>query len=347
MKQSTFFHHLHPVTIPERESRFRYTFGLGGISLFLFVVLAITGALELFYYVPSIERANQSVQAITYLVPFGWLVRGLHYWAAQAMVVTVILHMLRVAFTGAYKRPRRFNWLLGVSLLVFVVLLDFTGYVLRWDTDIEWALLVGTNLLKSLPLIGQTLYGAIVGGQDINADTVVRFYGWHIFGLALVGFAVMVWHAFRVRRDGGISTLQLRASQTPRTTEARPRISRNELVRREALGALITMIILLLLSLFFPPSIGPAGNFAQMSEEAAAPWFFLWVQQLLRWGDALPMGILIPMGLLLLLALVPYLIDRSTTGAARWFNREGRAAQIVVVMMVVGMVALTIIGALP
>lgn len=340
MKQSSFFHHLHPVTIPAREARFRYTFGLGGLSVYLFVVLAVTGALELFYYVPSVERANSSVQTIQYLVPFGWLVRGVHYWAAQALVVVAILHMLRVTFTGSYKRPRRFNWLLGVSLLVFVLLLTFTGLVLRWDTDIEWALLVGTNLLKSIPLIGADLYGAVVGGQAINIDTVVRFYGWHIFGLALLAFFVMVWHAFRVRRDGGISSQSTRAAHTPR-------ISRDELVRKEALGALIVTIGLLLLTLIFPPSIGPAGNFRELTAQASAPWFFVWVQQLLRWGDALPMGLLIPIGVVVILALVPYAIDRSQTGVARWFNREGRVAQIVVIVIVVGMIVLTLLGLAP
>ena len=346
MKQSSFFHHLHPVTIPERESRFRYTFGLGGLSVYLFIVLAVTGALELFYYVPSVDRANSSVQTIQYLVPFGWLVRGVHYWAAQALIVMVILHMLRVTFTGSYKRPRRFNWLLGVSLLVFVLLLTFTGLVLRWDTDIEWALLVGTNLLKSIPLIGNDIYGAVVGGQEINVDTVVRFYGWHIFGLALLAFFVMVWHAFRVRRDGGISSQSLRAAQSPAGIE-RPRISRDELVRKEALGALIVTILLLALTLAFPPSIGPVGNFRQLTEQASAPWFFVWVQQLLRWGDPLPMGLLIPIGLIVIIALIPYAIDRSQTGVARWFNREGRVAQIVIAAIVVGMIVLTLLGLMP
>lgn len=338
MKQSSFFHHLHPVTLPAREGRFRYTFGLGGLSLYLLLVLVITGALELFYYVPGVERANQSVQAITYLVPFGWVVRGLHYWAAQLLIVTTVLHLLRVVLTGAYKRPRRFNWLLGLSLLVCVLLLTFTGLVLRWDTDIEWALLVGTNLLKSIPLIGNDLYGAVVGGQDINPDTVVRFYGWHIFGLMLPAFVIAVWHAFRVRRDGGISSLSERGDRSAR-------IPREALVRTEALGAVVMTIILLTLTLLFPPSIGPAGNFRQLTADAAAPWFFLWVQELLRFGDALPMGLLIPIGLLIVLALIPYAIDRSTTGVARWFNREGRAAQIVALAMVAGLIVLTLIGA--
>jgi quinol-cytochrome oxidoreductase complex cytochrome b subunit len=345
--RSTFFHHLHPVTIPARESRFRYTFGLGGLSIFLFGVLVLTGALELFYYIPSIDAANQSVQTITFLVPYGWLVRGLHYWAAQALVVMVILHLLRVTFTGGYKQPRRFNWLLGLILLAAVLLLDFTGYALKWDSDIAWALLVGTNLLKSIPLIGPALYGTVVGGQEIGPDTVVRLYGWHIFGLALIAFCFIAWHIFRVRRDGGISSEQTRSNDVKSTESIdRPaRISRNELVPREALAMLIATIILLALALFFPPAIGPQGNFVQPPAEATAPWIFIWVQQLLRWGDPFVMGVLLPIGLLVLLALVPYLIDRSPAGVARWFNREGRRAQLTVLILVVAIVGLTIVGA--
>ena len=168
----SFFSHLHPPTIPAQQARFRHTFGLGGISLLLFLVLCLTGALELFYYEPSLAGANASVQTLTFLVPFGGLVRSLHYWAAQLLVVSVCLHLLRVMLTGAYKAPRRFNWLLGLSLLFGVLLLDFTGYALRWDAHIGWALLVGTNLLKTIPLAGPVLYGMVVGGPELGASSL-------------------------------------------------------------------------------------------------------------------------------------------------------------------------------
>ena len=331
-RRSTFFHHLHPPTIPRIQARFRYTFGLGGAAVFLFFVLAITGLLEMFYYVPSLERANASVQMLTFLVPYGWLVRGVHYWAAQGLVVVAVLHLLRVVLTGAYKSPRRFNWLLGVCLLVFVLLLDFTGYVLRGDTDIEWAMLVGTNLLKSVPVIGDAVYGLVVGGSDVSGDTIVRFYAWHVFGLALIAAVAIGWHIFRVRRDGGIST------PDPRTPD---RITRDDLVKREVVAMLILTAVLLLLALIFPPSLGPAADFSQLPGEATAPWFFIWVQQLLRWGDPLPMGLLIPIGLLVILFLIPYAIDRRKAGAGRWFNREGRRAQFVVLLLLVAIGVLT------
>jgi quinol-cytochrome oxidoreductase complex cytochrome b subunit len=322
--------------IPAREVRFRYTFGLGGLTLFLFLSLVVTGALELFYYEPSLERANASVQALTHLVPYGWLVRGLHYWAGQALVVTTGLHLVRVVLTGAYKQPRRFNWLLGVSLLVAVLLLNFTGLVLRWHNDIAWALTVGTNLLRAVPLVGETLYVLAVGGTEIGSATVVRFFGWHIFGLALPATVVVAWHLFRVRRDGGISHIQTSAS--PSGSEASSSISmervpRRELVQREVLAALIASCLLMALVIFFPPRVSSPADFSNLPPDATAPWFFIWVQQLLRLGDAFLMGVMIPAGLLTLLALVPYLLDTRSEGVGCWFNREGPWAQIVILGM--------------
>jgi quinol-cytochrome oxidoreductase complex cytochrome b subunit len=148
-KRPSFFAHLHPPTIPQRESSFRYTWGLGGISLALFLVLLVTGLLEMFFYTPTVETAYQSVKLIANVAPYGWLLRNLHFWAAQGMVVSVTLHALRVIVTGGYKK-RRFNYLLGLALLALTLLVDFTGYVLRWDDGGVWALTVGTNIIRAV-----------------------------------------------------------------------------------------------------------------------------------------------------------------------------------------------------
>ncbi|HSQ18671.1 MAG TPA: cytochrome b N-terminal domain-containing protein, partial [Anaerolineales bacterium] len=161
-----FFHHLHPPTIPAEQARWRYTLGAGGIAIFLVLVLILTGILEMFYYIPTPAEAALSVQIISYSVPFGALVRNLHYWAGQLLLVFSGLHLLRVVLTGAYARPRRFNYLLGLALFVFIILLDFTGYILRWDQGIQWALVVGTNLVKSIPWVGDSLYQMLVGGTQ-------------------------------------------------------------------------------------------------------------------------------------------------------------------------------------
>ena len=116
-------------------------------------MLVVTGVLEMFVYVPTPADAAESVRQIAYLAPFGWLLRNMHYWAGQMMVGAVILHMARVVLSGGYK-GRRFNWLIGMALLVLTLLLDFTGYVLRWDQDTAWALVTGTNLIDAIPGIG-------------------------------------------------------------------------------------------------------------------------------------------------------------------------------------------------
>jgi quinol-cytochrome oxidoreductase complex cytochrome b subunit len=337
-KRPNFFLHLHAPKIPKRESSFFYTFGLGGISLFLILILGVTGVLEVFYYVPSEAEANRSLQVITYLVPYGNLIRGLHFWAGQLLLGTTILHMLRVVLTGSYKPPRRFNWLLGSTLLLLVLFFNFTGFGLRWDTDVSWALLVGTNLLKTIPGIGDGLYQIVVGGSAIGEQTIVRFYGWHIYGLAIAAIVFVPWHIFRTRRDGGISS---KKEATPQ-----PKISRNELIQKEIVAMFSVGILLLLLALYLPPGLEGAADFNNIPEDATAPWFFMWVQQLLEIGDALLMGVILPFILLLFIVLLPYLLDRSQAGVGAWFNREGRIAQIAAIIIILGIIALTLIKAI-
>ncbi len=269
--------------------------------MFLCLVLILTGAVELFYYVPEPSKAALSVQTITYLVPFGGFIRNMHYWAAQALVVVTILHLLRVVFTGAYARPRSFNYLLGLGLLVLCLFLDFTGYVLRWDEGIRWALVAGTNLLRSIPLLGNVLYGMLVGGSQPGPATLVRFYAWHIFGLILPLVLIGIWHIFRVRRDGGI------ALPPPEHRQDHTRISRNELVRREILASFLCAALLVIVSALFPAPIDqPISPDGMSAAEGRAPWFFLWVQQLLRFKNPFIWGVALPVFVLLWLALLPY-----------------------------------------
>src|SRR5512137_1526042 len=265
----SFFHHLHPPSIPVMQARFRHTLAAGGLAVFLSLVLGITGILEIFYYIPTPGEAALSIQTLTFLVPFGGLVRNLHYWSAQFLVIITIVHLTRVVFTGAYRAQRRLNYLLGMGLLVLVILLDFTGFVLRWDQGIHWALVTGTNLVKSIPLIGKALYSILVGGSQPGAATLIRFYGWHIFGLGLAAVVVLSWHIFRLRRDGGI------AVPPPPLRITKERLSRKELVRREVAVMLLAGVILLLVSVFAPaPLAQPIGETTALTGTARAPWFF-------------------------------------------------------------------------
>jgi quinol-cytochrome oxidoreductase complex cytochrome b subunit len=340
-RRPNFFYHLHPPTLPGREARFRYTFGLGGISLLLFLVLAVTGALEMFIYVPTPEGAVESVRQITYLAPFGWLLRNMHYWAGQMMVGTVVLHMARVVLSGGYK-GRHTNWLIGVTLLVLTLLLDFTGYVLRWDQDTAWALLVGTNLVQAIPGAGPAVHRLLVGGQAVGQATLLRFYAWHVFGLVAVAVAFLAWHTFRVRRDGGIS----HADTVPAGQEPAPRVRRELLVRTELTAALLVLAALIGLSVLVQAPLGPGADLSALAAEPHAPWFFLWVQELLRIAPPFTAGIGAPLVVILLLGALPYLFDRGQSGIAEWFNRPGRLAQGIFLALLVLVAALTVRGGL-
>jgi quinol-cytochrome oxidoreductase complex cytochrome b subunit len=338
-----FFHHIHPPSIPAKQARWRYTLGAGGTAVFLVLVLMVSGMLEMFYYVPTPGEAALSIQTLSYAVPFGGLLRNVHFWAAQFLVVTAAIHLFRVVLTGAYAPPRRFNYLLGLALFGLAILLDFTGYVLRWDQGIQWALVVGTNLVRSIPGIGVFLYRVLVGGDAPGPATLTRFYSWHIYGLMLLAAILLVWHIFRVRRDGGIAVppLNLRAETA--------RISRRELVRQEVVAMLLCGCVLLLFSIFLPAPIAPAITKIQaVANDAGAPWFFVWVQQMLKWGDPFGWGVLAPLALLAVVGLIPYVFPQpAPRDLGRWLPPSNRLAQVVLAAIAVAILLLTLLGLRP
>ena len=171
---SNVFLHLHPAKINRDAVRYSYTWGMGGITFYLFIVLTFTGVLLMFYYHPSKVQAFRDVLYLEHDVPFGKLLRNMHRWAAHLMVIAVWLHMFRVFLTGSYKKPREFNWNIGVLLLVFTLLLSFTGYLLPDDQLGFWAVTVGTNMARATPLLGHE--GPI--RQDAGDDAVQRRSLW-------------------------------------------------------------------------------------------------------------------------------------------------------------------------
>jgi quinol-cytochrome oxidoreductase complex cytochrome b subunit len=170
-----------------------------------FLIEVLTGALLLFHYVPTVSKAYASVQYITHVAPLGFLIRNIHYWAGQFMVVLVALHMVRVYATGSYRAPRSFNWLIGVALLVCVIMVDFTGYVLVWDDRSLWAWTIAGNLALEIPIIGAFLSSFLFGPNPVSDASIIRVYAWHIFLWPGLMAFLMAWHFWRVRKDGGIS----------------------------------------------------------------------------------------------------------------------------------------------
>jgi quinol-cytochrome oxidoreductase complex cytochrome b subunit len=216
--------HLHPVKVRKSGVKLEFTWCMGGISFFLFLVETVTGVFLMFYYRPTIEFAYADIVDLREQVPLG-MTRELHRWGAHAMVISVWLHMFRVFMTGSYKPPREFNWNVGVILLVLTLLLSFTGYLLPWDQLAMWAITVGTNMARATPFLGHEGPGAaalklgdiglvhagddirfaLLGGRFVGAGALLRFYVLHCIAFPLVAALLMTVHFWRVRKDGGIS----------------------------------------------------------------------------------------------------------------------------------------------
>jgi quinol-cytochrome oxidoreductase complex cytochrome b subunit len=199
------FLHLHPTRIHRTHVKITHTYCLGGLSFFLFLGLTITGVLLMFYYVPSVERAYEDILHLHTDVRFGFLMRNMHRWMAHGMVIMVLMHMMRVFYTGAYKPPREFNWVVGVVLLVLTLLLSFTGYLLPWDQLAFWAITVGTNMVGSAPVLGPPNKFVMIGGFEVGPNALIRFYTLHVIGLPLLAATFMAVHFWRIRRDGGLA----------------------------------------------------------------------------------------------------------------------------------------------
>src|SRR5881392_3068555 len=213
---TNFFLHLHPVSIKQQGIALSYTWCMGGITFFLFLVETITGVLLMFYYRPTLEWAFNDILALRDVTTLG-IMREIHRWGAHAMVITVWLHMYRVFLTGSYKPPREFNWVVGVLLLVLTLLLSFTGYLLPWDQLSIWAVTVGSNMGRATPILGHegpghelipglnNVYDArafLFGGGEIGPHTLLRFYILHCIFIPLVASLFMAVHFWRIRRDG-------------------------------------------------------------------------------------------------------------------------------------------------
>jgi quinol-cytochrome oxidoreductase complex cytochrome b subunit len=203
------FFHLHPVKVSRKSLKWSYSFGLGVISAIIFLELSLTGILLMFYYAPTLERAYSYITTLQTLVPFGQLLRNLHRWGAHLMVIAVVFHMVRVFYTGAYKPPRQFNWVVGVVLLILTLGASFTGYLLPWDQLAFWAITVGTSVASYAPGAGPTMKNFLLGGPEVGQEALTRFYALHI-AIIPAGIALITsLHIWRVRKDGGLAANEL------------------------------------------------------------------------------------------------------------------------------------------
>jgi cytochrome b-561 len=378
--------HWFPAKVDEESFGWRYSLWLGAITAFLFLILIVTGVLLMFFYVPSTENAYWSIKDIHYVVGFGWLLRNQHRWAAHLMVVTAFLHMLRVFFTGAYRAQRAANWLVGVVLLLLTLFLSFTGYLLPWDQLAFWAVTVGTNIAKEAPIVGEALRFILLGGTEIGQSTLVRFYVLHVVVLPAAVLVLFAYHMWRVRRDGGMAVTDPAAARPATTGEvanapgktyslfgvtpgtslevraAGPRsdesaaFSSPHLLRRLMLVFLAVFTVTIILSLVSGAPLEEPADPTLTPNPAKAPWYFLWLQELvaittLRLGGftisgGLIGGIVVP-GVLLLAAVVWPFLDRSPLHTiGRWFPRERRVQNAALAVIALVILLLVMIGLL-
>jgi len=305
---------------------------------------------------------------LEFVVTAGLVLRNMHRWAAHLMVVCVILHLCRVFYTAAYKRPREFNWVLGVFLFLFTLALSFTGYLLPWDQLAFWAITVGTNIAGYAPLVGKKLQFLFLGGHVVGESALIRFYVLHVLVLPGLAGLLMAIHIWRVRKDGGLASPgetqlvqeEVPADQLPPTKSyglmelargTTPMVGIKpedevftwpNLVFRELLLFMATIAVVLVLAVFWNAPLEELANPVHPPNPAKAPWYFLGLQELVSysafWG-----GVVVPGLIVIVLLLLPYL-DRRRTGIGVWFSRERKTAVTLFTIVLAAVVVFTVIG---
>lgn len=306
-----FVYHIHPRTVSERALAPATTLGLGVAAATLFAALGVTGVLLMIYYVPTPEGAHASMLDLQHAVTFGPFVRALHRWAAHGMVLVVGLHLLRVVAQAAY-RGRELNWLLGLGLLAATLGLAFTGYLLPWDNRSYWAVTVSANLLDHVPALGAWLKELFIGGRVVGQPTLLRFYLLHVALLPAGMLLLVALHLWRIRRDGGL------ARDPERVPAGAELPAWPHLVLREGILVLLLLAAFAAAAELIAAPLGAAPDPHHPANPEKAPWYFLWLQEMVSYSAAVG-GVIYPLAGSLLLLLLPWL-DRERAAVGRWFG---------------------------
>ena len=313
--------HIHPSRVNKKSLKFTYTWGLGGLSILLLAVLVGTGIMLMFVYTPSPETAYNDMLRLQTEVNYGQFIRNVHHWSGNLLVIVTFLHMLRVFFTGGFRAPREFNWVLGVVLLLLVVVANFTGYLLPWDQLAYWAVTVGSSLLGYIPLIGESLAQFILGGPEVSAATLTNFYGLHVAIIPMLIFFVASFHIWRVRKD---SLTVPRDLEEPTDEKLEKVPTMPNLVSIEFVFALVMMALLVAWSTWVNTPLEAAADPNHSPNPAKAAWYFMGIQELLMHFHPVIGAIVIPSLALGSLVAFPYLrYDSDSEGI--WFrSKKGR-----------------------
>ncbi len=334
--------HLHPSKVAKPTLKFTYTWGLGGLALLLVALLVVTGVMLMFVYTPTPETAYLNMLSLQTEVSFGQLIRNLHHWSGNLLVIVAFLHLLRVFFTGGFRTPREFNWVLGLGLLLLVVGANFTGYLLPWDQLAYWAVTVGSSLLSYLPLIGEPLRNFLLGGPEVGAATLTNFYGMHVAIIPLVLMGIISFHIWRVRKDSLTIPHKLDGSiDGGNGTQIEKVTTLPHLVSRELVFALVMTGAILLWSVWVNAPLEAAANPDLSPNPAKAAWYFMGLQELLMHFHPVFGAIIIPALALGALVLLPYQrFDLSAEGV--WF-RSAKGRWMALVAMLSALIAVPLL----
>lgn len=332
MKRRNFLHHLHPPQVRRRTLRPSATLGLGIASLTCLGLLLATGFTLFLYYVPDAEGAYERILHITTALRYGALVRDLHFVAANALVILAAAHLARVFLTGGY-RGRALNWTYGLALLFLLLLANFTGYLLPWDQVSYWAAKVGGGLAGYFPAVGPAAQKLLLGGTEVGSETLLRAFALHAGVIPLLTVALVSLHLWRIRKDGGLAA--------PPEDDAERLPSDPWLYRAEGAVALLTFAALLALALPLDAPLHERADPLHPPNPAKAPWYFVGFQEMVSHSAFLG-GVAAPALIAFFLLLAPWLGGRGPAG--RWFARERRGLDLLFVLLLLGQIALIVVG---
>ncbi|MEN6608952.1 MAG: cytochrome b N-terminal domain-containing protein, partial [Bryobacteraceae bacterium] len=261
-------------SVPVHSATAWYYFG--GITLFLFVIQVLTGILLLLYYRPTPSEAYESVQFIMTRVYFGWLVRSIHSWSANLMILSAFVHMFSVVFLHSYRTPREVTWLSGVGLLGLSLAFGFSGYLLPWNMTAYFATKVGTDLAASLPWIGEPLARFLRGGDDVGGATLTRFFGFHVAVLPGVTMLFLMVHLALVQKFGISVPLRVEEASKRNSQKILEMPFFPNFFLRELMAWYAALGVLGSLAALFPWELGvKADPFASAPAGIRPEWFFL------------------------------------------------------------------------
>ena len=340
----SFIAHIRPKFYFQASTRFLHNFHLGYFAVLFFFIETITGLILMIYYVPSPAEAYESILIIENNVVFGKLMRDMHRFGAELMVVFVWLHLFRTYFTGSYKGKQTFTWFTGVFLLLTTVILSFSGYLLPWDQLAYWAVTIGTSMADKAPppALGEVSNLLLRGAPDIGAGGLLRFYLLHVVLLPLVAILLISIHYYKVAREHGIS-LPAGIEETDLSKgelkDAKKRIDviPDLLTHEIFLASLASAALLVYLAFFYGGApLEHHANPLQTPLDTKAPWYFWWIQGMLKLGDPTWMGVIWPTVFVIILLAVPY-IDRNPA-------RMGRKRPFAVIWGIFWAIALVVLS---